>query len=175
MLALLGFGLAAQVLDWAADVAILDYLGDRQFSRAFTFEPLVVTGALALALVAVAFRYWHAHAARYRGPRLMAPAETDEDTGRIHCRLDELLTAKAMTLTHLSELVGRQHREPLGAQERPGPRDPVLDAHRDLRGSGMRRRRPSGGRPSIVSVPFPGMTPETGGMSPPELCQLRLM
>jgi hypothetical protein len=56
VLALLGFGLAAQGLDWAADVAILDYLGDHQFSRAFTFEPLVVTGALALALVAVAFR-----------------------------------------------------------------------------------------------------------------------
>jgi hypothetical protein len=56
VLALLGFGLAAQVLDWAADVAILDHLGDFQFSRAFTFEPLVVTGALALALVAVAFR-----------------------------------------------------------------------------------------------------------------------
>jgi len=56
VLTLLGFGLAAQVLDWVADVAILDYLGDFQFSRAFTFEPLVVTGALALALVAVAFR-----------------------------------------------------------------------------------------------------------------------
>ncbi len=56
VLALLAFGLAAQVLDWAGDVAILDYLGDYQFSRAFTFEPLVVTGALALALVALAFR-----------------------------------------------------------------------------------------------------------------------
>jgi len=56
VLALLGFGLAAQVLDWAGDVAILDYLGDLQFSRAFTFEPLVVTAALALALVALAFR-----------------------------------------------------------------------------------------------------------------------
>jgi hypothetical protein len=56
VLALLGFGLAAQGLDWAADVAILDYLGDVQFSRAFTFEPLVLAGALALALVAVAFR-----------------------------------------------------------------------------------------------------------------------
>lgn len=56
VLSLLGFGLAAQVLDWAADVAILDHLGDFQFSRAFTFEPLVVAGALALALVAVAFR-----------------------------------------------------------------------------------------------------------------------
>ena len=35
----------------------------------------------------------------------MAPAETD-DAGRIHCRLDELLTARGMTLTRLSELVG---------------------------------------------------------------------
>lgn len=56
VLVLLGFGLAAQVLDWIGDVAILDHLGDQQFSRGFTFEPLIVTGALALALVALAFR-----------------------------------------------------------------------------------------------------------------------
>jgi putative transcriptional regulator len=30
----------------------------------------------------------------------------DDDAGRIHCRLDELLGARAMTLTRLSELVG---------------------------------------------------------------------
>lgn len=30
----------------------------------------------------------------------------EEDGGRIHCRLDELLAARGMTLTHLSELVG---------------------------------------------------------------------
>jgi putative transcriptional regulator len=36
----------------------------------------------------------------------MAPAEPDEDAGRIHCRLDELLEARGMTLTRLSELVG---------------------------------------------------------------------
>jgi len=35
----------------------------------------------------------------------MAPAD-DEDAGRIHCRLDELLDARSMTLTRLSELVG---------------------------------------------------------------------
>lgn len=35
----------------------------------------------------------------------MAPAESDETTG-IHCRLDELLAARGMTLTRLSELVG---------------------------------------------------------------------
>lgn len=35
----------------------------------------------------------------------MAPAESDEATG-IHCRLDELLAARGMTLTRLSELVG---------------------------------------------------------------------
>ena len=35
----------------------------------------------------------------------MAPAEQEEDTG-IHCRLDELLEARGMTLTRLSELVG---------------------------------------------------------------------
>ena len=35
----------------------------------------------------------------------MAPAETDEATG-IHCRLDELLAERGMTLTRLSELVG---------------------------------------------------------------------
>ena len=35
----------------------------------------------------------------------MPPAD-DEDAGRIHCRLDELLTERGMTLTKLSELVG---------------------------------------------------------------------
>jgi putative transcriptional regulator len=35
----------------------------------------------------------------------MAPAEIDEESG-IHCRLDELLEAKGMTLTRLSEVVG---------------------------------------------------------------------
>lgn len=30
----------------------------------------------------------------------------DEDAGRIHCRLDELLVDRGMTLTRLSELVG---------------------------------------------------------------------
>jgi putative transcriptional regulator len=36
----------------------------------------------------------------------MAPAEIDDDSGRIHCRLDELLEARGMTLTRLAELVG---------------------------------------------------------------------
>ena len=35
----------------------------------------------------------------------MAPAEP-EDAGRIHCRLDELLAERGMTLTRLSEIVG---------------------------------------------------------------------
>jgi putative transcriptional regulator len=35
----------------------------------------------------------------------MAPATDDELTG-IHCRLDELLEQRGMTLTRLSELVG---------------------------------------------------------------------
>ncbi|MGM1017832.1 MAG: helix-turn-helix domain-containing protein [Actinomycetota bacterium] len=35
----------------------------------------------------------------------MSPAEMDDDTG-IHCRLDELLAARGMTLTQLSERVG---------------------------------------------------------------------
>ncbi|MEV1131677.1 helix-turn-helix domain-containing protein [Agromyces sp. NPDC049794] len=35
----------------------------------------------------------------------MAPAEPDE-TSDIHCRLDELLEARGLTLTRLSELVG---------------------------------------------------------------------
>lgn len=35
----------------------------------------------------------------------MAPAEIDEASG-IHCRLDELLAERGMTLTRLSELVG---------------------------------------------------------------------
>ena len=35
----------------------------------------------------------------------MPPADED-DAGRIHCRLDELLAERGMTLTKLSELVG---------------------------------------------------------------------
>ena len=35
----------------------------------------------------------------------MAPAEPD-DASDLHCRLDELLEARGMTLTRLSELVG---------------------------------------------------------------------
>jgi putative transcriptional regulator len=36
----------------------------------------------------------------------MPPAEDTDDGGRIHCRLDELLEERGMTLTRLSELVG---------------------------------------------------------------------
>jgi putative transcriptional regulator len=35
----------------------------------------------------------------------MSPAEDEGPTG-IHCRLDELLAARGMTLTRLSEIVG---------------------------------------------------------------------
>jgi len=35
----------------------------------------------------------------------VSPAEEDEATG-IHCRLDELLLERGMTLTRLSEIVG---------------------------------------------------------------------
>ncbi len=36
----------------------------------------------------------------------MSPAVTDEEETGIHCRLDELLEQRGMTLTRLSELVG---------------------------------------------------------------------
>lgn len=36
----------------------------------------------------------------------MAPAPSDEEESGIHCRLDELLVERGMTLTRLSELVG---------------------------------------------------------------------
>ena len=36
----------------------------------------------------------------------MAPAESDDEATGIHCRLDELLAERGMTLTKLSELVG---------------------------------------------------------------------
>ena len=36
----------------------------------------------------------------------MAPAEPDDDAGSIHCRLDELLAERGMTLTELSQRVG---------------------------------------------------------------------
>ncbi|MGX9346836.1 helix-turn-helix domain-containing protein [Microbacterium sp. KNMS] len=35
----------------------------------------------------------------------MTPAADDEETG-VHCRLDELLAQREMTLTRLSEIVG---------------------------------------------------------------------
>src|SRR5688572_12025051 len=46
-----------------------------------------------------------APATGHRGARLMAPAEPDEASD-VHCRLDELLEARGMTLTRLAELVG---------------------------------------------------------------------
>ncbi|GAA1245145.1 putative transcriptional regulator [Microbacterium phyllosphaerae] len=36
----------------------------------------------------------------------MTPAENDDEFTGIHCRLDELLTARGMTLTELSARVG---------------------------------------------------------------------
>jgi len=36
----------------------------------------------------------------------MSPAASDEEESGIHCRLDELLADRGMTLTRLSELVG---------------------------------------------------------------------
>ncbi len=35
----------------------------------------------------------------------MPPIDDDEETG-VHCRLDELLASRGMTLTRLSEIVG---------------------------------------------------------------------
>ncbi|KJL30537.1 helix-turn-helix domain-containing protein [Microbacterium oxydans] len=36
----------------------------------------------------------------------MSPAENDDELTGIHCRLDELLSERGMTLTQLSALVG---------------------------------------------------------------------
>lgn len=36
----------------------------------------------------------------------MTPADADDEVTGIHCRLDELLTARSMTLTELSARVG---------------------------------------------------------------------
>lgn len=36
----------------------------------------------------------------------MSPAENDDEFTGIHCRLDELLAERGMTLTQLSEIVG---------------------------------------------------------------------
>ncbi|QTX05552.1 helix-turn-helix domain-containing protein [Agromyces archimandritae] len=36
----------------------------------------------------------------------MTPADAEEGASGIHCRLDELLAERGMTLTRLSELVG---------------------------------------------------------------------
>lgn len=36
----------------------------------------------------------------------MAPRDPDDEPTGVHCRLDELLAARGMTLTQLSEVVG---------------------------------------------------------------------
>lgn len=54
---LLGLGIASQLVGWWARVVILNEMDSVQFSRGFTFDPAVVTAGLAVALVAVAFRY----------------------------------------------------------------------------------------------------------------------
>lgn len=54
---LLGLGVASQLVGWWARVVILNEMGSVQFSRGLTFDPAVVTAGLAVALVAVAFRY----------------------------------------------------------------------------------------------------------------------
>ncbi len=41
----------------------------------------------------------------------MTPAESDDEFTGIHCRLDELLAERGMTLTELSATVGGEHRE----------------------------------------------------------------
>jgi hypothetical protein len=50
-------GIASQLVGWWARVVILNEMDSVQFSRGFTFDPAVVTAGLAVALVAVAFRY----------------------------------------------------------------------------------------------------------------------
>jgi hypothetical protein len=54
---LLGFGVASQLVSWWARVVILNEMDSVQFSRNLTFDPAVLTAGLAVALVAVAFRY----------------------------------------------------------------------------------------------------------------------
>lgn len=56
-IAVLGVGVASQLLAWWSRVAVIGESGGSRFSTGFVFEPLTVTVALALALVAVAFRF----------------------------------------------------------------------------------------------------------------------
>jgi hypothetical protein len=60
----------------------------------------------------------------------MAPAEPDEASD-LHCRLDELLETRGMTLTRLSELVGVSVVN-LSVLKNDRARDPLLDAAGDL-------------------------------------------
>jgi hypothetical protein len=55
--ALLLLGVVSQLLAWWSRVAVITDAGGGTFSTAFVFEPLTVTIGLALALVAVAFRF----------------------------------------------------------------------------------------------------------------------
>ncbi|MBA8848323.1 hypothetical protein FHX53_001927 [Yonghaparkia alkaliphila] len=71
-----------------------------------------------------------------------APAISDDDETGIHCRLDELLEERGLTLTRLSELVGVSLVN-LSVLKNDRARDQVLDAARDLRSARVRRRRPA--------------------------------
>ncbi len=56
-IALLILGAASQLVGWWARVVILDEMQNLSFSRALDFNPAVLTAGLAVALVAVTFRY----------------------------------------------------------------------------------------------------------------------
>jgi hypothetical protein len=55
--ALLVIGVGGQLVDWAARVIVLKEMGSAAFSRAFAFEPLLLTVGLALGLFAATLRY----------------------------------------------------------------------------------------------------------------------
>ncbi len=56
-IALLILGAASQLVGWWARVVILDEMQNLSFSRSLDFNPAVLTAGLAVALVAVTFRY----------------------------------------------------------------------------------------------------------------------
>ncbi|MDP9026621.1 MAG: hypothetical protein M3N46_03580 [Actinomycetota bacterium] len=56
-IAVLAVGVVSQLLAWWSRVAVIRESGGDRFSTAFVFDPLTVTVALALAIVAIAFRW----------------------------------------------------------------------------------------------------------------------
>jgi hypothetical protein len=76
--------------------------------------------------------------------QVVAEASEDLDGHGIAVRLDDLLTARGMTLGELSTRVRVTVANPAHPGERQSPRDPLHHPDRDLQGPRLHPRRPAG-------------------------------